>query len=160
MTKLQSVGVALFSILALTPAEMNPRSILPPIQEACLEAREETQQNRVEQKSRKEHKVKVTSYTMYVVGDGKKKKVHDKMACGTRIRKCHYGVAVALSRDLAKQYQFGDEFELIAKDKKMRVIYLDRMPGEVKNRVDLLLSSSAKCREWGNTAGTLVPVHK
>jgi 3D (Asp-Asp-Asp) domain-containing protein len=105
--------------------------------------------------SRSVHHVTVTAYTntpQCTDGD------HNVTASSFRIQHKHYGKIIALSRDLAGKYEFGDRFGLWSNGKLRVVSYEDRMPKKHRKKVDLLLPSLKSCKEFGKSAGILVPM--
>ncbi len=70
----------------------------------------------------------------------------------------HYKRIIALSPDLARNYQFGDQFHLHVKGKSYQVEYQDKMSGKHKNRIDILLPTRKDCLTFGITQGVLVPL--
>ncbi len=82
------------------------------------------------------------------------------MASCIKIRPEHCGKVIALSRDIAKNYTYGDRFNLWAKGKLYEVRFQDRMPAKHHGKVDLLLPSIKSCRQFGRNAGVLVPLSK
>jgi hypothetical protein len=84
----------------------------------------------------------------------------NKTASSLRIGPEHYGRLIALSRDLAKNHVYGDEFNLWVKGKLHQVTYQDRMPAKHKKKVDLLLPSLGACRQFGRQPGVIFPLDK
>ena len=72
----------------------------------------------------------------------------------------HYGRLIALSKDLADQYRFGDRFNLWVKGKLQEVSYQDNMPRHRRKSVDLLLPSIPSCLQFGRNPGVLIPLDK
>ena len=77
-----------------------------------------------------------------------------------RIKPKDYGRLIALSRDLAKSYEFGDRFDLWSNGKLYTVSYQDTMPKKHRRKVDLLLRSVKSCKEFGKNPGLLIPKDK
>ena len=101
------------------------------------------------------HIVTVTAYTDYRLQSGKRAAVTaSRLKIGSR----HYGKVVAFSRDLAKQYKFGDRFQLWVNGKVYDVEFQDLMPRHHRCKIDFLLPSTAKCVQFGVHRGVLVPV--
>lgn len=75
-----------------------------------------------------------------------------------RITPQDYGRIVALSKDLAKHYRFGDQFNLYVKGKLHVVSYQDSMPNHRRKSVDLLLPSIPSCFQFGRNPGVLIPL--
>ncbi len=75
-----------------------------------------------------------------------------------RLRPDHYWKVIALSRDIAKDYKFGDRFELWIGGKVHLVEFQDLMPPRHTKKIDLLLPSLKKCRNFGKRKGILVPI--
>ncbi|MCE5243372.1 MAG: hypothetical protein LLF99_09260 [Desulfobacteraceae bacterium] len=103
------------------------------------------------------HRVTVTAYTNHPKCTGSKT---GAMACARRIKPRDYSKIVALSRDIAHQYEFGDDFNLWVKGRMYKVSYQDRMPKKHKSMVDLLLPSLKSCRQFGRQPGILVQLEK
>lgn len=82
------------------------------------------------------------------------------MSSAVKIRPEHYGKVVALSQDIARQYRFGDRFNLWVKGRVHDVAFQDRMPSRHRGKVDLLLPSVQSCRQFGRNPGILVPRDK
>lgn len=68
------------------------------------------------------------------------------------------GRVVALSKDLANSYRFGDQFNLYVKGKLRVVSYQDSMPKHRRKSVDLLLPSIPSCLQFGRNPGVLIPL--
>ncbi|GLI34204.1 hypothetical protein [Desulforhabdus amnigena] len=81
-----------------------------------------------------------------------------RTASSLRIKPEHYRKLVALSPDLAKNYDFGDKFYLVVKGKSHLVEFQDIMPKKHKNKIDFLLPSKRECMKFGVTQGVLIPV--
>ena len=69
-----------------------------------------------------------------------------------------YRKIIALSKDLAKRYEFGDRFNLWSNGKLYVVSYQDKMPKKHRKKVDLLLRSFKSCIEFGRNPGILIPM--
>ncbi len=74
------------------------------------------------------------------------------------IKPQHYWKVIALSRDLAKHYRFGDKFQLYINGEPHLVEFQDLMPGKHKRKIDLLLPSIKKCKDFGKKKGILIPL--
>jgi 3D (Asp-Asp-Asp) domain-containing protein len=109
----------------------------------------------VAEKSETAHKVTVTAYTNSLKCADSNPNVTASLL---RIKPKHYWKVIALSRDLAQGYEFGDRFELWVKGKKYLVEYQDVMPLKHKNKIDFLLPSERKCLEFGRNKGILIPL--
>lgn len=81
-----------------------------------------------------------------------------RTASSLRIRPEHYRKVVALSPDLARNYEFGDRFYLVVNGKSHLVEFQDLMPKKHKNKIDFLLPSRRDCMRFGVTQGVLIPV--
>jgi hypothetical protein len=103
------------------------------------------------------HHVMVSAYANTPQCTGSKRGM---TSSAMKIRPEHYGKVIALSRDIAKDYRFGDHFNLWVKGRVHEVTFQDRMPGKHHGRVDLLLPSVQSCRQFGRNAGVLVPRDK
>ena len=77
-----------------------------------------------------------------------------------KIKPAHYRRIVALSKDLARKYEFGDVFNLWVDGQLYSVAYQDRMPPKHRKKVDLLLPSVKSCKEFGRNQGVLIPLDK
>jgi 3D (Asp-Asp-Asp) domain-containing protein len=109
----------------------------------------------VARKAEMAHKVTVSAYTNIIkCTDGNP----NITASLLRIKPHHYWKVIALSPDLAKGYEFGDKFELWVNGKKYLVEFQDVMPPKHKNKIDFLLPSVRRCREFGLNKGILIPV--
>jgi len=95
------------------------------------------------------HKVKVTAYAPSAKCYGK----NAKFASGKRARSSGH---IALSKDLARKYKFGDKFILKVNGRTYWVTYSDRMPPKWHNRIDITMPSSKACREFGINKGELM----
>ncbi len=82
------------------------------------------------------------------------------MASGQRITPEHHGRVIALSRDLASDYELGDQFSLWVKGRLHVVSFQDRMPRKHQKKVDLLLPSIQSCRQFGRNPGILIPLDR
>lgn len=82
------------------------------------------------------------------------------MSSAIKIRPEHCGKVIALSRDIARNYNYGDRFDLYTKGKLYVVCFQDRMPAKHHRKVDLLLPSLKSCRQFGRGSGVLVPLEK
>lgn len=103
------------------------------------------------------HHVMVTAYTNHPKCTGSKS---GAMSCSRRIKPQDYSKTVALSRDIATDYSFGDGFNLWVKGRLYAVSYQDRMPKKHRKMVDLLLPSLQSCKQFGRHPGILVPLDK
>lgn len=103
------------------------------------------------------HQVVVTAYTDNIKCVGS---AQFKTSSSHRLSAKDYNRLIALSHDLAKGYDFGDEFKLYVKGKTYEVTYRDRMPKKHRSKVDLLLPSMNSCREFGRKTGILIPLDK
>jgi 3D (Asp-Asp-Asp) domain-containing protein len=81
-----------------------------------------------------------------------------KTACGVNLQPQHNKKVVALSRDLAKRFDFGDRFHLKIGNDVYPVVYLDNMPSKHKGKVDFLMGSRKECFQFGKRKGVLIPV--
>ncbi len=79
-------------------------------------------------------------------------------ASSLEITSDHYKRIIALSPDLAKNYQFGDQFHLHVQGKSYLVEYQDKTSAKHKNRIDILLPNRKECLTFGITRGVLVPL--
>jgi hypothetical protein len=70
------------------------------------------------------------------------------------------GRIVALSKDIAQNYCFGDQFNLWVKGKAHVVAYHDSMPKHRRRSVDLLLPSIPTCLQFGRNPGLLIPMEQ
>lgn len=75
-----------------------------------------------------------------------------------KIRPKHYWRIIALSRDLAKHYKFGDKFELWVDGRVYFVEFQDVMAKRHKGKIDFLLPSVEKCLKFGVNRGVLIPI--
>lgn len=105
----------------------------------------------------KPHKVTVTAYTNV---EACTDSTPNETASLLQIKPRHYGKIIALSRDIAKQYRFGDQFELRLNGRTHIVEYQDLMNKRFKNRIDLLLPSVRKSLKFGVNEGVLIPLDK
>ncbi|HOV87599.1 MAG TPA: hypothetical protein PLM79_14660 [Syntrophobacteraceae bacterium] len=103
------------------------------------------------------HKVTITAYTNVPECTDS---TPNETASLLQIRSRHYGKIIALSRDLAQHYRFGDKFQLWIDGKSQVVEYQDLMAARHANRIDLLLPNLRKCRGFGAKDGILVPLGK
>jgi 3D (Asp-Asp-Asp) domain-containing protein len=103
------------------------------------------------------HRVTVTAYTNV---EACTDSTPNETASLLKIKPRHYGRIIALSRDLAGRYEFGDRFELQLNGKAHVVEYQDVMAKRFKNRIDLLLPSVKKSLRFGINEGVLVPLGK
>lgn len=71
-----------------------------------------------------------------------------------RLERKHDKKIIALSRDLAKKYEFGDKFYLCYEYECINVEFQDRMNRRFAKKVDLLMYSGAK--EFGIKKGYLI----
>ena len=101
------------------------------------------------------HHVMVSAYANHpkCTGSGS-----GKTSSSLRITPEHYGRLIALSKDLAQQYHFGDHFNLWVKGKLHVVSYQDSMPNHRRRSVDLLLPSIPSCVQFGRNPGVLIPL--
>jgi 3D (Asp-Asp-Asp) domain-containing protein len=105
----------------------------------------------------KSHRVTVTAYTnSSSCGKGDS----NVTAAAVRIKPSHYQKLIALSRDIAMSYNFGDRFQLWVNKKLYRVTFLDSMSKKHTNKVDLLLPSLQDCRKFGKKTGVLIPLNE
>ena len=103
------------------------------------------------------YKVTVTAYTNHSsCGEGNP----NITASSVPIKPHLYKRLIALSGDLAKKYDYGDQFKLWVKNKLYSVTFLDRMSKRHRKHVDLLLPSLKKCRQFGRKMGVLVPMEQ
>lgn len=105
----------------------------------------------------KPHRVTVTAYTNV---EACTDSTPNETASLLQIKPRHYGKIIALSRDLAKQYRFGDRFELRLNGRTHIVEYQDLMNKRFKNRIDLLLPSVRKSLKFGVNEGMLIPLDR
>ncbi len=101
------------------------------------------------------HQVTVTAYTNSPCCTNDKPNL---TASSLEITPEHYKKIVALSPDLARNYEFGDQFYLHVRGRSYLVEYQDKTSRRHKNRIDFLLPSKKECKKFGITRGTLVPV--
>lgn len=107
--------------------------------------------------SPKFHEVTVTAYTNVArCGKGD----HNVTASAVRIKPEHYRKVIAMSSDIAKNYEFGDRFQLWVNKKLYQVTFLDAMSRKQRKKVDLLLPSVNACRKFGKRSGVLMPVNE
>lgn len=103
------------------------------------------------------HHVTVSAYTNHPsCGVGSSQKT----ASSRKITPKDYGKTVALSRDIGRNYRYGDGFGLWVKGKLHEVSYHDSMPKKHSRKVDLLLPSIGACRQFGRQSGLLIPLDK
>lgn len=101
------------------------------------------------------HHVMVSAYANHPKCTGSSRGI---TSSALRINPEHYGKLVALSKDLAQQYRFGDHFNLWVKGKLYEVSYQDNMPNHRRRSVDLLLPSIPSCYQFGRNPGVLIPM--
>lgn len=101
------------------------------------------------------HCVMVSAYANHPRCTGS---THGVTSSSLRITPANYGKIVALSKDLAESYRFGDQFNLYVKGKMHVVSYHDSMPRHRRKSVDLLLPSIPSCIQFGRNYGVLVPL--
>jgi len=97
------------------------------------------------------HNVKVTAYAP--VKQCTKPINPNVTASGFVLEKHHSGVIVALSMDLAKHYEFGDQFKLVIGNKEYIVTYQDVMHRRKRNSVDVMFFTVKQCKEFGSING-------
>lgn len=100
------------------------------------------------------HRVTVTAYTNIPSCTDR---TPNETASLLRIRPQHYGKIIALSRDLARHYKYGDRFQLWMNGKVHLVEFQDLMAEKHSQRIDVLLPSRKKCLNFGITQGLLIP---
>jgi 3D (Asp-Asp-Asp) domain-containing protein len=103
------------------------------------------------------HRVTVTAYTNIASCTDS---TPNETASLLRIRPKHYGKIIALSRDLARGYKYGDRFHLWVNGEVFLVEFQDLMAKKHTNRIDVLLSSKKKCLNFGISRGILLPAEK
>ena len=103
------------------------------------------------------HYVMVSAYANHPKCTGS---TSGRTSSSLRISPEHYGRLIALSKDLADQYRFGDRFNLWVKGKLQEVSYQDNMPRHRRKSVDLLLPSIPSCLQFGRNPGVLIPLDK
>jgi 3D (Asp-Asp-Asp) domain-containing protein len=101
------------------------------------------------------HRITVTAYTKV---PGCTDSTPDVTASCLHIRPEHYWKIIALSRDIAKDYSYGDRFELRIGGKSHVVEFQDLMPAKHTRKIDLLLPSVRKCKAFGKREGILIPL--
>jgi 3D (Asp-Asp-Asp) domain-containing protein len=116
--------------------------------------------HKIHHKSRKAHQVHKIIVTAYTNVPQCTDDTPDETASLLLIRPKHYWNVIALSRDIAKDYKFGDKFRLLINGKPHMVVYEDRMPAKHTKKIDLLLPSIRECREFGKQKGILIPITK
>lgn len=101
------------------------------------------------------HTVKVSAYTNCVKETGSK---NGKTASGLLLKKQHCKRVIALSRELAKQYKYGDKFWLCYDNNIcLDVVFEDTMSRRVgKNKVDLLVLSRMEAFKFGVKRAKLI----
>lgn len=102
-------------------------------------------------------KVKVTAYTNVAACTDS---TPNETASLLRIRRKHYGKIIALSRDLAKHYRYGDKFLVRVNGKDHVVEFQDLMAKRHKNSIDLLLPSVKESLRFGVNEGELIPLRQ
>jgi hypothetical protein len=103
------------------------------------------------------HYVMVSAYANHPKCTGS---TSGRTSSSLRISPEHYGRVIALSKDLAEQYRFGDRFNLWVRGKLQEVSYQDSMPRHRRKSVDLLLPSIPSCLQFGRNPGVLIPLDK
>ncbi len=103
------------------------------------------------------HYVMVSAYANHPKCTGS---TSGRTSSSLRITSEHHGKLIALSKDIAQQYSFGDRFNLWVRGKLHEVAYEDNMPGRRRRSVDLLLPSIPSCLQFGRNPGVLVPLDK
>ena len=101
------------------------------------------------------HQVMVSAYANHPKCTGS---TRGMTSSAMRIGPEHYGKIIALSPDIARQYHFGDHFNLWVKGKVHEVSYQDSMPKHRRKSVDLLLPSIPSCIQFGRNPGVLIPL--
>jgi hypothetical protein len=101
------------------------------------------------------HYVMVSAYANHPKCTGA---THGVTSSSRRITPEDHGKLIALSKDLAKEHHFGDQFNLWVKGKQHVVSYYDSMPGHRRKSVDLLLPSIPSCIQFGRNPGVLIPL--
>jgi 3D (Asp-Asp-Asp) domain-containing protein len=107
-------------------------------------------------KSKKNHEVTVTAYTNLPCCTNNNPNL---TASSLRIKPHHYGRIIALSRDLAKEYSFGDRFHLLVNGETHVVEFQDVMSKRHRNKIDFLLPSKQKALKFGKARGILIPLN-
>lgn len=130
------IGLCCMALLLLVPGQMAVEGSLP------------TKHSIV-------HRVTVTAYTNVPECTDS---TPDETASLLRIKPKHYWRLIALSRDLARGYKFGDRFILRTNGKAYPVEFQDLMAPKQRNKVDFLLPSVRKSLEFGVKEGVLIPV--
>jgi 3D (Asp-Asp-Asp) domain-containing protein len=82
----------------------------------------------------------------------------NKTASGLKLGRKHSKRLIALSRDLARGYKFGQIFSLDTREETFEVVFHDIMPSHWKRRVDLYITSSSECKRWGSKKVKLTPL--
>jgi 3D (Asp-Asp-Asp) domain-containing protein len=103
------------------------------------------------------YQVTVSAYTSLPTCRGSRSGV---MACSQRITPHDYGRVIALSKDLADKYDYGDKFNLLTNGHFRVVSFYDRMGKNRGKHVDLLLPSVRSCMKFGRNPGVLIPLGK
>ncbi len=98
-----------------------------------------------------EHKVRISAYAP--VKRCTKPLNSDVTSSGLKLKQQHSGQIIALSRDLAKWYKFGDTFKLVIGDNIYIVTFQDKMHGRKRNSVDLMFYTVKQCKEFGLKEG-------
>jgi 3D (Asp-Asp-Asp) domain-containing protein len=76
-----------------------------------------------------------------------------------KIRSSDVTRLIALSRDIAKRFKYGQRFLLKVGDQTYKVRFLDLMHKRWRNRVDLLLRTRRQCIKFGVKDGVLIPIN-
>ncbi|MCE5241608.1 MAG: hypothetical protein ABFD98_00100 [Syntrophobacteraceae bacterium] len=103
------------------------------------------------------HRVKITAYTNVPQCTDS---TPNETASMLRIKRKHYWKLVALSRDLARGYKFGDRFILRVNGRDYPVEFQDLMAARHRNKIDFLLPSVKRAMKFGVNDGVLIPVGK
>ena len=103
------------------------------------------------------HRVQITAYTNVPQCTDS---TPDETASMLHIKRKHYWKLIALSRDLAKGYKFGDRFILRVNGKSYAVEFQDVMAARHRNQIDFLLPSVKRAMKFGVNEGLLIPVGK
>ena len=101
------------------------------------------------------HYVMVSAYANHPKCTGS---TRGRTSSSLKITPEEYGKIIALSKDIAEDYSFGDRFNLWVKGKLYVVAYQDSMPNRRHRSVDLLLPSIQTCIQFGRNPGVLVPL--
>ncbi len=101
------------------------------------------------------HYVMVSAYANHPKCTGS---TSGRTSSSLRITSEDYGKIIALSKDIAEHYSFGDHFNLWVRGKQYVVSYEDSMPKHRRRSVDLLLPSIPTCIQFGRNPGVLVPL--